>query len=104
MTTETWNNTPDDVKLNYRVQLGDRVRDVASGFEGIATQRIIHMHGCDHVAVCPPAKDKREFPETVSFDEQRLEILERGGVPLAPGVFKENTKPGGPVRKPLRHG
>jgi len=58
------------------IKLGDKVRDLHSGFTGIATSRVEFLTGCIQYAVQPPHVKKGEsFPDAVYLDECRLENL-----------------------------
>jgi hypothetical protein len=61
--------------VKFKYELGDKAKDVVSGFEGVITGRAEHITGCNTYGLQPPAKDgKKEDPTW--FDEQRLDILE----------------------------
>lgn len=77
------------------VKLGSRVRDVITGFEGIATGRTTYLNGCVHVSVTASALKDGE-PKVEWFDEQRVEVLELD-------AFKPQPSPaevGGPAPGP----
>ena len=73
------------------VELGDRVRDKMTGFEGIAYGRWTCLTGCVSYDVHPPAKDGK-VPSSEWMDESRLEVIEAGAVSL---TVKEE-EPAGP--------
>lgn len=54
------------------IQLGDRVRDLITGFEGVVTGRCEYITGCTQVLVAPAAKDGA-FVESHWFDVDRCE-------------------------------
>ena len=67
--------------------LGQKVRDVVTGFEGIADCRMEWLNGCVRVGVQPVArKDKEDghqyVPDSKSFDEMQLEILDEKPIAL----------------------
>lgn len=73
------------------IKLGSRVKDMVSGFTGIATARTEYINGCARVVVDPENLDKDgKLIEGRYFDEPQLEVLEEGAVKI--GV----QDPGGP--------
>ena len=57
------------------VMLGDLVRDIVSGFEGVAVSRHTYIEGCSRISVQPPVDKDGKLPESITFDEPCLEIL-----------------------------
>lgn len=56
------------------VQLGDRVRDKVTGFEGVVVSRTEWLHGADFVQVQPPTVDAAGAPAAMQqFDVRRVE-------------------------------
>jgi len=83
------------------IRLGQKVRDIVSGFEGIAVEKLIYQNGCVHFTVQPKGKMKEEIPESISLDHKRLEVAGVGILPkIAKAKPRRNTKkpPGGPSR------
>lgn len=78
-------------------KLGDRVKDIVTGFEGILVARTKWLHGCDRLTIEPDKLDDKGMPqEAHNFDEQRIEVLEeRNGPPVAEAA-KKVTRTGGP--------
>lgn len=60
------------------INLGDKVRDTVSGWEGIATGRYEYLNGCRRWQV--DGVDKEGKPEGFVFDEQQLEVSETQAV------------------------
>lgn len=56
------------------ISLGDKVRDVVSGLEGIATARCLYLNGCDHIGIQPPAKDGK-IPPIQWVDVPQVEVV-----------------------------
>ena len=55
------------------MKLGSRVRDIITGFEGIADSRTEYQNGCVSIGVQPLELNKEGEPgDIVYFDEQRL--------------------------------
>lgn len=78
-------------------ELGDKVRDMVTGFEGMMVARTIWLHGCDRITVEPEKLDDKGMPQDSQvFDELRLEVVEqRNGPPVAKSAAPV-TKRGGP--------
>lgn len=75
--------------MNHTIELGAKVRDRVSGWEGIATARYEYINGCERYEVA--ATDKDGKPEGFVFDVQQLELLE------APASW---TQPAPPAPEP----
>lgn len=77
------------------VELGDKVKDTVSGFEGIAIARTEWLHGCTRVTVQPDKVDKDgKVRETHTFDEPQLVVLK----PKKIATGRRDT--GGPMPTP----
>jgi hypothetical protein len=59
------------------IKLGYRVRDIITGFEGIATARVEYLNGCVQYCVKPPMKDGKQV-ESEYFDHQQLQAVDAG--------------------------
>ena len=57
------------------IELGSKVRDRISGFEGVAVARTVWRQGCARITVQPKVDKDGKLPETASFDEPELEVL-----------------------------
>ncbi len=55
--------------------LGAKLRDVVTGFEGIATSRIEYINGCVQYALVPKVDKDGKMPPGEYFDFQRLEQI-----------------------------
>ena len=65
------------------VDLGDKVKDLVTGFAGIAVAKTEWLHGCVRIMVQPDTLDKDGKPqEMISFDEPQLEIITAKKVPF----------------------
>ena len=58
------------------IKLGDKVRDKVSGFTGIAVARHIYLEGCTRISIQPEIDKDGKLPESMSFDEPLIEIIE----------------------------
>lgn len=73
------------------IKLGQRVRDTVTGFEGIATSKVIYLNGCVQYCVKPKVAADGKMPVGEYINEEQLVILEGDAVCL------EQEKNGGPI-------
>ena len=78
---------------NETVELGDRVKDKASGLKGIAVAYTRWLHGCLRWAVQPPVGKDNKTIAAEWVDDPNLEVLEKAVI--------EDTIP---TETPARHG
>lgn len=61
------------------IKLGQKVKDVVSGLEGIVTAKIEYLNGCIQFCVKPKASDKdTKFPEGDYIDVEQLKVIGKG--------------------------
>ena len=75
------------------IELGKKVRDKVTGFEGITTGYCTYLYGCNQHNIVPLVQDGK-CGNAEWFDEGRIEVI-------GPGITKEEVageKPGGPQR------
>lgn len=77
----------------HTLELGSKVRDVVTGYEGITTARYEYLNGCERYEVM--ATDKDGKPDGHVFDVQQLELLE-------PPITMPRTEPVVAPAPPLR--
>lgn len=77
-----------------KVELGDEVKDLVSGFRGIATASSSYLNGCDRIHVQPPIKKDGKHPDGLWVDEPQLKVLKKKKV-----VIKLEKDPVTKVRK-----
>jgi hypothetical protein len=59
--------------------LGCKVRDIVTGFKGIADSKHIYLNGCVRYYVKPVMKKKeREMPKGATVDIEQLEFIDNG--------------------------
>lgn len=56
-----------------KTELGEKVRDRLSGFEGVCTARAEYLYGVPRVEVTPVAKSGDKSDEPRWFEESRVE-------------------------------
>ena len=79
---------------NGKVELGDQVEDVVSGFKGIVMARTEWLNGCARIVVQPKVGKDRKMPDNACFDEPQLKIIKRANTPKP--VRKQRASTGGP--------
>lgn len=65
-----------------KITLGTKVRDVITGFEGMATGRAEYLTGCVQVCVSPRIGDDGKVRDSHWFDEDRLEVVDAKPIAL----------------------
>ena len=75
------------------IQLGQEVKDIVSGFIGIAVGRHEYLQGCTRITVQPPVGKDKKLPESATFDEPQIEVIGKKKIVLAHG--RKDT--GGPM-------
>lgn len=90
------------IKLSKFI-LGQEVRDIVTGFVGIAVNRIEYLNGCTQYLVKPPCVHKDGEPmkqsEGCYIDDQSLELVSIGIAHSMPGGILPDVDPaptGGP--------
>jgi hypothetical protein len=57
------------------INLGDKCKDLVTGFTGIAVAKILYLNGCTRWQLQPIGTDKGKLFEQESFDESQLIVL-----------------------------
>ncbi len=77
------------------IKLGDLVKDIITGFTGIASSRTEYLFGCVHIGITSNRLDKDGIPiGAMNFDEQRVVRIDQRDVVVSPD---STAKSGGPV-------
>lgn len=85
------------------IELGDRVRDLISGFEGIVVGRTEWLFGCTRIGVSPGKLHEGKTIDSEWFDVQQLELVEKKALKRQSEEAKEpESKPGGPRKDPTQ--
>ena len=71
-----------------RVEIGDRVKDKVSEFEGIVISRTEFMAGCERIEVQAEKLHEGEPVEPQLFDAPNLDVIKQSAVP-----WKHSAKP-----------
>lgn len=62
------------------IELGSKVKDKVSGFEGITVARTMWLNGCARITVQPPVDKDGKLPDSICVDEFQLELVQAGVV------------------------
>lgn len=57
------------------ILLGQKVKDIVTGLEGIAVMRAEYLHGCARVGIQPPKDKEGKVPEWIDVDEPQIEVI-----------------------------
>ena len=63
--------------MKDKIQLGDKVKCIYTGFTGIAVARTEYINGCIQFSVCPKWDGKSLMIEETQFDESSLKIISK---------------------------
>lgn len=74
-----------------RIDFGDKVKDIVTGFEGIAVGRSLWMTGYEQIAVQPGFIKDGKLSDATWFESTRLEVVEKNAVKQP-----RRTEDGGP--------
>ena len=80
------------------IQLGDKCKDIVTGFEGVCVARTEWLNGCWRMTLQSEKLDKEGKPqEGVTFDEPQLVVTKAKKVATGP------RDTGGPASTPRQH-
>ena len=65
----------------FKLKLGDEVKDVLSGFQGVITNKSHWLFNMDTYGVKPRELKDGKPVDSMVFDEERLEIVQEGVIP-----------------------
>lgn len=85
------------------IELGDTVKDIHTGFKGVAIVKSEFVNGCIQYDVTPPVDKEGKVVESQGIDSQSLKIVKRGkkGLEVDKGdIKKDKDFTGGPSSKP----
>lgn len=83
----------------HKFELGQPVKDVITGFKGVAMARIEFLTGCTQYGVTPKLGSDGKIPDTNYFDEDRL-VADGKPIKLQP----KRTDGPGPAPKARKDG
>ena len=73
------------------INLGNKYKDVVSGFIGIAVSRHSYINGCERITLQPEIDKDGKLPQTETFDSPQLKEIEIT-------TIKQNNLTGGPEK------
>lgn len=73
---------------NIKIELGDEVKHIHTGFKGVATSRTQYLSGCNRITISPKVGKDGKLGDSCSFDEPEIEIIKKRNV-------ERNTETGG---------
>lgn len=79
------------------INLGDKVKDKVTGYEGIATSRVEYLNKCVQYCVEPKVGKDGRKPDGVYIDIDQLEVTQRSAVKIdteSTGGMMANTPKG----------
>lgn len=82
-----------------KIELGDKVKEVVTGFTGVVTGIASYLTGCDQACVTPRVKEDGSHVSGQWYDVTRLEVLKKGVVDVL-GKTDGQDDPGGPQFSP----
>lgn len=81
------------------ILLGETVKDLITGVEGIVMARTVYLTGCSHIGVQQKAKDDGSVPDWYWTDERRFIVLEVPVFSFDNGIEEDL---GGPAPNPAQ--
>jgi len=76
----------------FKFDLGTKVRDKITGYEGTITARVEHLNGCVRYCIQGKAKDGK-IPDGEWIDEQQLELIEEAKEDLRESTGGDRPNP-----------
>ena len=64
--------------MEKEVTLGNKVRDIVTGFEGIAISRIEYLNGCIQYGVKPKVNKDGKHLDVEYIDQEQIEVISKG--------------------------
>lgn len=69
-------------------KLGDKVKEVVSGLEGIVTCESLSLSGCRQILIVPQEVKDGKPVDGSWYDDSRCTVLQTGVVPVSPRFAK----------------
>lgn len=77
------------------VELGDKAKDVVTGFVGIVVAKTTWLHGCDRIVLQPAMGKDGKLQDNASFDAPQIVVVKKKAVAGTPATAPARTR-GGP--------
>lgn len=84
------------------IELGSKVRDRVTGFEGIAVARAIHLYMCDRYTVQPEVDKEGKMKDGLWIDGLALDVIAPPSALVKESLPEPQAKVGGPMEKAER--
>jgi hypothetical protein len=65
--------------MNEKIELGQKVKDIITGFEGIVMCKVDYLTSCTHYGIQGEIVDGK-VPEYLYFDYKRLKIINKKSI------------------------
>lgn len=89
--------------IKKQIELGDAVKDLISGFQGVAVAKTEWLNGCIRWTLQPESMSKDGASKaTETFDAQQLDVIKKHKVASVPVNAPLSARPGGPRPSPKR--
>jgi len=62
--------------MKNKIELGDTVKCIHTGFKGVAVARTEFINGCIQYSVAPKVKNDNKIEDEIGMDENSLEVVE----------------------------
>lgn len=60
------------------MKLGDKIKDLVTGLEGIATGRLEYLNGCVQWLIMPPLDKDGKYQDVQWIDQSQLKVIGDG--------------------------
>lgn len=60
------------------IKLGNKVKDLITGFTGIATSKSENMNGNTQFTITPVAEEGKPYPDSITMDYHTLDVVDEG--------------------------
>jgi hypothetical protein len=78
--------------MTKEAKLGDKVKDIVTGFKGVVVSAHNYLNGCTRLTVQPKLGKDGKMPDTETFDAPQLKIITQEAHSIG------NTITGGPSK------
>lgn len=89
--------------VNFKFDLGEKVRCIVTGFEGIVVSRTDYLNRCKRYGVQDSKLQDGQVRDWEYFDEEQLEYFGEGIIHKVKNIFQNKQQTGGPRQEaPMR--
>lgn len=65
-----------------KIQLGNKVRCIYTGFKGTVIAKTEYINGCVQFSIVPKVSKKEKYPDDIEIDERSLELVHKRSVKI----------------------